>query len=99
MHVVRSFMKHKRKLAHQLAVFDASNASCQESRDREFILKSISDWYGSIDLFNEQVRGPVREVVLSTIRSGSLTYSAALLCSFMVAMPGGVDYIVASVIA
>lgn len=93
MHVLRRCMAQKRKFGKRLAEFDALAADCQGSTDREFILGSIREWYGSIENFNAQVRGPVRKVVLSTIHGGSLTYRDALFCSFIIQLPTSVDYV------
>jgi len=95
MHVVRRCMKQKRKLADQLTVFDVSRAHCLEGKDRDFIISSISRWYGCVDRFNAHVRGSVRNVVLSTIHGGSLTYRDAIICSFMVQGPTAFDYVLA----
>jgi len=88
MHMTRRSMKCKLELARQLSEFDASAAHCSVSEDREFILRSISKWYGSVDEFNRQVRGPVREVVLSVINRANLSYKNALICLSLAALHG-----------
>merc|ERR1711862_780316 len=61
--LLRRLEKQKRSLVRQLRDFDVRDAQCSEARDREFILKSICDWYGDLDAFNSQVHHEVRRQI------------------------------------
>ncbi|CAE7338714.1 unnamed protein product [Symbiodinium sp. CCMP2456] len=57
------------KLRSQLTSFDVMNAKCSSEFDRQCIHDLIIAWYGSLDAFNDYIRGPFCLEVLQLRRS------------------------------
>ncbi|CAJ1403094.1 unnamed protein product [Effrenium voratum] len=86
-HATRKHMREKHALISQLKNFDVHSTDCRLEKDREFIFSAIQSWYGSLDAFNEHVRGPLREELLKDSKTELPLSYAFLICS----VPSGIS--------
>ncbi|CAJ1340491.1 unnamed protein product [Effrenium voratum] len=86
-HSTRKHMRERHALISQLKNFDVQSAGCRLEKDREFILSAIQSWYGSLDAFNEHVRGPLREELLKDSKTELPLVYALLVSSAPSAVP------------
>ena len=70
----RSYLEQEQMLK-DLAKFDVSTVSCANDFDKQFILEAISKWYGSVDAFNEYVRGPLKAELEQTVMNNRVPLS------------------------
>ena len=71
------------KLRSLLTNFDVMNAKCSNEFDRQCIHDLITTWYGSLDAFNDYIRGPFCLEVLQLRRSNAAlkaTTSSSCCC-------------------
>lgn len=80
MPALRKAMQELRCCRQQLAAFDCERALCRDLADREFILRSIQVWFGSVDVFNRYIREDLSRVVGNIVRTG-ISYPFCLACS------------------
>mmetsp|Transcript_68695 Transcript_68695/g.161595 ORF Transcript_68695/g.161595 Transcript_68695/m.161595 type:complete len:532 (-) Transcript_68695:32-1627(-) len=69
-HALRLNYREKRQLVSELEHFDFDTARCSLDFDRAFILSAVEGWFGSKEGFEDFVRGPLREELLSLIPVG-----------------------------
>ncbi|CAJ1376869.1 unnamed protein product [Effrenium voratum] len=62
--------------------FSLSNVQSRLEKDREFIYKSINDWYGSEEAFTEHVRGPLKKELLASTADLPVQYSFLMVLPF-----------------
>ena len=57
-----------------MASFDISEAECANEKDREMICDAIADKFGSVQAFEDFLRGAARTSVMATARQRNVTY-------------------------
>ena len=63
---MRNYAREQETLGIQLLSFNIESAQCVKEQDRAIIYSKIRVWFGSLDIFNRQVRTNVRACVLAT---------------------------------
>ncbi|CAE7729621.1 unnamed protein product [Symbiodinium sp. CCMP2592] len=82
-HRNRKHMREKRELFQHLQHFRLEDAKCRMASDREFILASIKQWYGSEEAFVEYVRGPLQQELLESGADIPLSYCLLMVLAFV----------------
>lgn len=77
----RSFMRQRHGFARTVEAFDIHEASCRDEGDRRYVLRNIRHWYGSEDIFNKEVQGPLAAQIAQAINSVDADYVTVLLAS------------------
>jgi len=65
--VTLRYMQQRIELSTQLTQFKVTQAVCFLERDREIVNRTLTEWFGSLDNFDEHVHTTVKYKVLSTI--------------------------------
>ncbi|CAE7775306.1 unnamed protein product [Symbiodinium sp. CCMP2456] len=82
-HRNRKHMREKHELFQHLRHFRLEDAKCRMASDREFVLASIKQWYGSEEAFVEYVRGPLQQELLKSGADIPLSYCLLMVLAFV----------------
>ena len=68
-HGLRHICMYKEDLLSKLGSFDLDKVACSNEADRTLIREAIERWYGSVEVFQEFVRGPFRQVAFDSVKT------------------------------
>lgn len=84
-HALRLFSRYKTSLVENLRSFDLEQVHCRTDFDVNFIMTGLSSWYGSLEGFEEYVRGPLADKLCLSVSSSQLPplYWLLIITSFV----------------
>ena len=78
-HLARRMGVHNCSLLEQLSDFTLDGAECRLESDRKFIYELVEHWYGSLDGFVDDVRGPLRQKLLQCSSQIPIAYMKVII--------------------